>query len=793
MLLQQIQSCLEQLEQDLDNKELYNELFRLIHTIKGMASTLMDEPYFEDITQLSHSIESILEHPVPQLSSVQIYLIGDAIQVLHDLVEVVAHPDQLAPTQQLEVVYRNFQSIMPQFTPLLKNDSPGALPSDLQTLSEDDANILKAALSQKKPIFQLDIHLMPDCLMKSVRALLVLHNVESAGKILATKPPLQALREGHFAETFTLYLHSEEQTDTIQRLSESVSEIEHVDVHPYTEGENNHPSIATVSALKKAEEDHSGRQEIPDLNEFEEHVLIEAHKQGLNAVWLRFHVTRPLSLMSARIALIFRYLENRGEVIKTVPEVQLLENEKFNKSFSMLLISSQSSEELKSALVKESEIQTCFHIDAYLNGSQPPELPTAPDISTTQEATVYIGADLRARKNFPLTTIPPEARTTGNAKESERLKSIRMQHLVRVDADQLKQLNELTGELLVARARLNQISDPTTYLQRALASLNQVTASIQSVSMQLQTITSGQVFNRYPRMIRDLARSLGKDISCCLEGEQIEIDRAYVDDLSSILLHMIRNSADHGLETSNERLRHGKKASGTIMISASYRDQEVCIEVMDDGRGIDVAALKNKAIESGLISPEEADYMTYQEAMELIFKPGLSTSQATTDISGRGVGMDVVLNHVRQVGGQLYIHSRAGQGSRFTILLPSELTQVQSVLVRVAQQYFALPLNKIKYIQQLGEVPEGIQIISLQNLSKINDLTIEQSKTALVLTIETPEQTYGLLADELIGYRQLAIKSLTDSEHQDIVQGAAMLDPNNLALYLDPTKIQVSV
>lgn len=790
MLLQQCHSCLEQLELNLEDEELYRELFRLIHTIKGMASTLVDEPYFEDITQLSHCIETLLDTPTPQINAVQLYMIADAVHVLSDLVEVVAHPDQCAPVQQLEAVYRNFQSTQPILkASSLSEEREKELPQEMQALSPEEQTLLKSALEQKQSIFQLQVQLMSGCLMKSVRALLVIHNLESAGHILATQPNMEALREGHFSEEFSLYIQSEESSKDLQILAESVSEIESVNVSLY--GPESVPRKASpVKEKPETKAQPSNSNAPPVLNEFEKHVLQEAGKQKLNAVWLRFHVTRKLSLLSARIALIFRHLENRGEVIKTVPEVQQLETEQFNQNFSLLLISSENPETLKVNLNKEPEIQACFQVDSYLHGESPPALPSFHQ-PTPLEATVYIGAAMGdIRTQVPLTTIPPEARKSKDHTESERLRNIRLQHLVRVDADQLKQLNELTGQLLMTRARLNQVSRPNQHLKEAISSLNRVTASLQSVSMQLQTITASQVFNRYPRMVRDLSRSLGKEIRCELNGEQVEIDRAYVDDLSSILLHMIRNAADHGLETTEERYRLGKNPQGTLTISASYRDREVCIEVADDGRGIDVESLKHKAIESGIISVKEADYMTYQEAMELIFRPGLSTSLSTTDISGRGVGMDVVLNHVRQIGGQLYIHSRAGQGTRFTILLPSDLKQIQSVLVRVAQQFFALPLEKVQQICLVDELPSKSDVISLHNLRLINGELKKHPSDATVLYIESNQQQFWLLADELLGYQQLAVKSLPEPDGHDIVQGAAMLDPHNLALYLDPDKIR---
>lgn len=375
--------------------------------------------------------------------------------------------------------------------------------------------------------------------------------------------------------------------------------------------------------------------------------------------------------------------------------------------------------------------------------------------------------------------------------ESERLKNIRLQHLVRVDAEHLKQLNQLTNELLLVRAQLNQQAQNGQSTGPVLENLNRISAGLQSVSMQLQSITAHQVFNRYPRMVRDLARSLNKDIGCVLTGGQIELDRVYVDDLSSILLHLIRNAADHGLESIHDRQRQGKSPQGLISLSAKYVAGNVAIVVQDDGRGIDLVNLRHKAVQTGLITQGEADGLSPEETLQLIFRPGLSTSATATDISGRGVGMDVVRTHVMQMGGTLQVESHPGTGTRFTIYLPSELREMQALLVRAEHQVFALPLEGISHICRLSEMTQPERIVSLHSQRDWQARPNGRSSEAILLKMRHGEEPTWLLADELIGTQDLAVKWLNGqaSGHEQAVQGAALLDESHIALFIDPLRL----
>lgn len=774
LLLEQCLSCLEQLEASIADSELHRELFRLVHTLKGMASTLVELPYFEDITQLSHSVEALLEQQNQVLVQEHLYLLADSFQALGDLIRNVANPEQSAPVP-LESLYARFQGLTQIEEPIAVHHALPIAASQALSLSPEEQTRAAELQTQGLSLSEVHVELMPACLMKAVRALLVLHNLEQRATVLATLPPMELLREGAFDTGFTVLTASDLEPDALRDLAEAVSEIEEVRVKPYQ------PEAAPAASPPSPPAPPPVSAAAPDggeLNEFELNLLQEAARLNLKAVWLRFRVTRQVQMQSARISLIFTQLESHGEVIKTLPSVEELEAEKFAQHFELLVITPESPEELRKHLLGEADIHSWLSLDAHLHGEAPPAaMPVLPPPTALRISPA--GGEAREGMLLPHSPELPE---------SERLKSIRMQHLVRVDARQLDMLNELTGELLLIRSRMNHATGPVQ-LRQELGGLNRVMALLQAVSMKLQTVTAAHVFHRYPRMVRDLARSLGKEIVCQLQGEQVEISRAYVDDLSSVLLHMIRNAADHGLETSTERLRMGKPRQGTIVLSAAYNGQAVQIEVRDDGRGIDVEALKQKALKQQLMSREELDGLCYEDSLQLIFSPGLSTSATATDISGRGVGMDVVRNHIKQVGGTLHVESRPGHGTRFVIALPSAFRQVRSLLVRVEQQFYALPFEGISKIRQGLEVPplaadSGGAVIALQSLATNGD-DIAFKPESILLQIRNGDRPVWLIADELIGAQDLAVRQLANG-HEDVVRGAAMLGAEDVALYLEP-------
>ncbi len=753
LLLEQCQDCLAQLESTQNQAELVRELFRLVHTIKGMSSTLVDLPFFEELTRLSDLVETFLAQDSPLFSEAVFFLFSDTFLIFQELMRNIEHPERAA-SLDLTSIFSRFEAFQPNHGHIEQ-----ALAGRLEGFRSLKTVDLEVLLAQGLMLFQVDIRLLDNCLMPAVRAMLVLHNLSQQGQTLETEPSLVKVREGRFENSFQVLFATHLEADEVRVLAGSVSEIDQVSVTDFeltslTES----ASVATV---------------VP-INEFEQRVLDEAERQQLNAIWLSFQVRQQTELVSARIAYAFRILETQGEIIKTLPGVQALENGSFQEQFGLLLISTQAPEAVLELLNQQAEIQACFELQACL----------FTPFQQSQQAELAL--DLAEPITGPLITMARELDPSPPEPGSERLKNIRLQHLVRVDAQHLKTLSELTGELLLARARLNQ-SDPFPEpLYQSLTRLNQVSAALQTVSMRLQSITVAQVFNRYPRMVRDLSRSLNKEITCQLSGVNVELARTCVDDLTHVLLHMIRNSADHGLESSEERLRLGKPRQGNILLAAAYQGERVLITVEDDGCGIDIQKLKQKAFEKGLITKDQQSALPDQEALNLIFHPGLSTSEFTTDISGRGVGMDVVQSHVTQMGGTLQVYSSPGWGTRFVLSLPSEVREVEVLLVQAGNQYFAFPNQDVHAICLVHELAPTDLVISLKNLGRVSNHDSDQGQ--FVLRLEANGKQLWILVDDILGLEQLAIRRL-ENQRQDMVQGAALMNADDLALYVEPARL----
>lgn len=753
LLIEQCHNCLEQLERDQTEASFYREFFRLIHTIKGMASTLTDLPYFNDMTYLSHCIETLLEQYHQLLVQEQLFLLSDSLRALSDLNYNVSYPEQANPVS-LEPLYVRFrQSIqIDPFSPVQTNLI--ALPdSRVLQLNETEWAQIEDFQRQGYELFEVEIELMRACLMKSVRALLVMHKLEAHSHFISSIPSMELIREGVFQNTFSLLLASQLGPEELHELAESVSEIEQVNVRSFNPNDY---------FQETSDEEDSSDSEQDELNEFEIRLLEEATKLDLNAIWLSFQEKQSVQLRSARIALIFQCLENYGEVIKTRPGVQELELENFDGQFDLLVISSLSPDVLKKHILKEADIQNWLELSAYLHGHKPQFKSGLIDLSE-----------------------PLELAATEQS-EPERLKSTRAQALVRVDADQLHLLNKLSHQLMILTNQFNQeLHQPG--LEQSLQHLNHLSANLQTLSMKLQTTTMHHIFHRYPRMIRDLARSLNKEIDCHLQGEEVELSRDGVDELSSVLLHMVRNAVDHGMEAPEERLLLGKSRQGSIHLSAEYLHKQIVIEVKDDGRGIDVDALKSKAQQQKLFSQEELAEMSHEQALQLIFSPGLSTSTITTEISGRGIGMDAVLNHVQQLGGSIKVSSQRSKGTTFKIYLPTDLWLSQVLLIRAATQFFALPFVQIKQIcfaNELSDIEPGLDLKSFK---------MEQNGTGLIDTsvlvkLDDGSKNLWLRADELVGSLELLIRPIHNARN-DFISGIATLSLDEIAQFIETDKL----
>ncbi|GAA9710165.1 chemotaxis histidine kinase/response regulator CheAY2 [Helicobacter pylori] len=412
-----------------------------------------------------------------------------------------------------------------------------------------------------------------------------------------------------------------------------------------------------------------------------------------------------------------------------------------------------------------------------------PKQEVAPKTETLKTETLKT----ETLKTETLKTETPKApKTETKAKadtEENKAPSIGVEQTVRVDVRRLDHLMNLIGELVLGKNRLIRIySDVEERYdgEKFLEELNQVVSSISAVTTDLQLAVMktrmqpvGKVFNKFPRMVRDLSRELGKSIELIIEGEETELDKSIVEEIGDPLIHIIRNSCDHGIEPLEERRRLNKPETGKVQLSAYNEGNHIVIKISDDGKGLDPVMLKEKAVEKGVISERDAEGMSDREAFNLIFKPGFSTAKVVSNVSGRGVGMDVVKTNIEKLNGIIEIDSEVGVGTTQKLKIPLTLAIIQALLVGVQEEYYAIPLSSVletvrisqdeiytvdgKSVLRLRD--EVLSLVRLSDIFKV-DAILESNSDVYVVIIGLADQKIGVIVDYLIGQEEVVIKSL---------------------------------
>jgi two-component system chemotaxis sensor kinase CheA len=523
------------------------------------------------------------------------------------------------------------------------------------------------------------------------------------------------------------------------------------------------------------------------LDKYDVSVLNKASDMGLNAYAVRVELNSNCLLKSARAFVVFKTMEEFGEVIKSFPPADEIEDEKFDLSFSVILISSRDAGIIKEKILMVSEI----HSVSVKKLEKPYKAAESGVISkgkAGRDSVLKEGiADERDRKE-----------------ESQR-KLLSTGKTVRVDISRLDVLLNLVSELIIQKTRLRGIGtvDKSQEFNDAIEYLERITTNLHDAVMKVRMVPIESVFNRFPRMIRDLAKEMNKKINFTISGEDTELDRTVIDEIGDPIIHLLRNSADHGLETVAERKKLGKPEEGNIRLKAYQSGNDVIIEVSDDGRGIDLRKVKETAIERGMIDRESAGNLTDEEIIELLFQPNFSTSVKVTDLSGRGVGLDVVKTKIEALGGRVKVETEAGSGSRFIISLPLTLAIIQALLVVVGNEKYAIPLVNVNRIIRIkkDEVKKvhSKEVVMVQDaavpLVRLNEiLGIEEAprkgNNMIVVIVQKGEKLTGFLVDGLIGQQEIVIKSLGKYlAGINYFAGATILGDGNVALILDVNSI----
>lgn len=558
------------------------------------------------------------------------------------------------------------------------------------------------------------------------------------------------------------------------------------------------------------------------LNEPQRMAAQDAREAACMLFGIKVRVAEDCIMKSVRVMMVLQALEHVGSVLTTAPDEEALENEEFESEFEILIATQQEADALRKSILDITEI-AAVEIFAW---TEPPET----EVESVQESAEIscppptVEAPIEERK----IDAGPEARGKSSGEVQKLAGDKKQAQTVRVDVARLDKLLNLVGELVMDRNRIMQLcshlqqsygtNDTVENLHESAAHVGRITGELQEEIMKARMLPIDNVFNRFPRMIRDLAQKLGKEVQFIVEGSETELDRSVIEIIGDPLIHMLRNSVDHGVEMPDEREKAGKPRAGTVRLSARYEENHVVIEIMDDGKGMDPEKLRASAVKKGMMTEEAASRLSDREALNLIFTPGFSTAQVVSDVSGRGVGMDIVLNNLSKLGALMDIESRVGIGSKFTVKMPLTLAIIRGLLVKAHGSVYALPLasvvetiritpeivhtiNHQEIIMQRGRV---LPIIRLRNLFQREEATTPAERaleanadfaithtrsdeaSLYVVIIGNAEKQYGLVVDTLIGEQEVVIKTLGKflGEIKGI-SGAAILGDGRVALIID--------
>ncbi len=535
------------------------------------------------------------------------------------------------------------------------------------------------------------------------------------------------------------------------------------------------------------------------LDDSQIHVIMEAEKKGVHAYGLTVTVQENCILKAARAFLVFKALEEKGEIIVSNPTTQDVEDEKFDKDFTLIVLSESSLEELIKVSAGVSEIAEVIGAPLALEETKNYRPIEEPEPEKAQESVEETNTPAVVTENKAQ---PAAAPKNNNDKKPVSSKPV-VNRTVRVDIEKLDVLMNLVSELIIAKNSLVSVSgqerSKNAGFNEQIEYLEGVTTNLHESVMKVRMVPIESVVNKFPRMIRDLSKTLNKKMELYMSGEETELDRTVVDEIGDPLMHLLRNSADHGLESAEVRAQRGKPAVGSIFLDAYQDGNNVVIEVRDDGNGIDTEAVKNKALERGVITPDQAAGMSEKEIIDLLFLPSFSTAKQVTDVSGRGVGLDVVRSKIESLSGEIEVKSVLGEGSTWTIRLPLTLAIIQALMVVVGNEKYAISLGSIQAIEDILpsdiKLVENKEVINLRGnvipLIRMNEvLDIEssndQNESLIVVIVKKGDKTAGLVVDELLGQQEIVIKSLGAYIKQcKFISGATILGDGEVALILD--------
>ena len=535
------------------------------------------------------------------------------------------------------------------------------------------------------------------------------------------------------------------------------------------------------------------------FSEKDKNAIKMAEEAGNYVYGMTIYIQKECLLKAARAFLVFKAVEEFGEILVCSPSSQDIEDERFENEFSLYLSTDADLETVLTAARTVSEIEEVVgeqlkYQDVVSASDKAEEEEANEEQAQTAAATATAQTVVSVKKDAK--AAPAKGKPAGKPVTSRT---------VRVDIEKLDALMNQVSELIIAKNSLVSISSSdggnfqNQTFHEQIEYLERITTNLHESVMKVRMVPIESSVSKFPRMIRDLSKKLGKKMDLIMSGEETELDRTVVDQIGDPLQHLLRNSADHGLESTEVRKERGKPETGTIILNAFQEGNNVIIEVSDDGNGIDTESVKNKAIERGLVTPEQAENLSQKEIIDFLFMPSFSMAKKITDVSGRGVGLDVVKSNIEALGGDVEVKSKLGEGSKFIVRLPLTLAIIQALMVEIRDEKYAIalgsiqniediPVKEIKYVQAKEVIHLRGSVIPLVRLDKLLDIEAreEEPESLTVVIVKKGEKQAGLVVDNLMGQQEIVIKSLGKYiNNNKIISGATILGDGEVALILD--------
>lgn len=537
------------------------------------------------------------------------------------------------------------------------------------------------------------------------------------------------------------------------------------------------PHSAELEVVAGNETDESEEVYSAELNEFNRETIKQGLAQGYRAFAVSVVLRPNTVLKSVRVYTVFQALERVATIVQSNPSVQDLEDENFDRQFALVLLTKEAGERIRQIVENISEIES-VHVREVSLDDRSQALKKAAEETAAASSAAPVPSSAPARVS-------------------------RQEPLVRVETERLDKLINLVGELVISRTQVIEMMKNGESGDRmgAIDQLDRITTELQYAAMSLRMVPIKQVFDRFPRMVRDLAQARGKEINLEISGETTELDRSIVNQIGDPLVHMLRNSIDHGIEPRAERIAKGKPAAGTIRLSARHEGSHILIEISDDGQGLNIDRIRDKAIERRLL-PVGTKEISMAEAISFLFHPGFSTAEQVTDLSGRGVGLDAVKSTVESLSGSIEMQSEPGKFTRTIIKLPLTLAIIKALLVKVDGETVAIPIQAVRENIQVepGQVKtiQTHEVIMLRNeVLPLHDLAaclgfkpVDRSGPLPVIIVEVKGEKVGFIVEDLIGQQEIVIKSLSNIVGEvKGVAGATVLGNGRIALIIDSSTL----